>query len=78
MIYVKSVLAGIAGALLASIGWIVVSFILPIAVPILLSRFSNEGAGGSGAVIGSGSILLAALLGFIAGFYWQFRRAKKS
>jgi hypothetical protein len=66
------VLTGIATAIL----WIVVRFILPIAMPLFLSRIgaTESGSGGAGAVIGSGSILLAALLGFVGGFVWMIWR----
>jgi hypothetical protein len=66
------VLTGIATAIL----WIVVRFVLPLAVPIFLSRIgaTQSGSGGAGAVIGSGSIPLAALLGFVGGFVWMLWR----
>jgi hypothetical protein len=66
------VLTGIATAIL----WIVVRFVLPLAVPIFLSRIgaTQSGSGGAGAVIGSGSILVAALLGFVGGFAWMLWR----
>jgi hypothetical protein len=66
------VLTGIATAIL----WIVVRFILPIAMPLFLSRIgaTESGSGGAGAVIGSGSILMAALLGFVGGFVWMIWR----
>ena len=66
------VLTGIATAIL----WIVARFILPIAMPLFLSRIgaTESGSGGAGAVIGSGSILLAALLGFVGGFVWMIWR----
>jgi hypothetical protein len=59
---------GIATAIL----WIVVRFVLPLAVPLFLSRTgaTKSESGGAGAVIGSGSILLAALIGFVGGFVW--------
>jgi hypothetical protein len=42
-------------------------------VPIFLSRVgaTQSGSGGAGAIIGSGAILLAALLGFVGGFVWM-------
>jgi hypothetical protein len=60
------VLTGIAAAIL----WIAVRFVLPLAYPFFLARVgtTQSGSGGAGAVIGSGSILLAALLGFLGGF----------
>lgn len=66
------VLTGIATAIL----WILVGFVLPLAVPIFLSRIgaTQSGSGGAGAFIGSGSILLAALLGFVGGFAWMLLR----
>ena len=66
------VLTGIAVAIL----WIVVRFVLPLAVPLFLSRIgaTQSGVGGASAVIGSGSILLAALLGFVGGLVWMLWR----
>jgi hypothetical protein len=64
---------GVLTAIATAIVWIVVRFVLPLAVPIVLSRVgaTQSGSGGAGAVIGSGSILLAALLGFVGGFVWM-------
>jgi hypothetical protein len=74
MIYLKSALFGIAGAIVVSVLWILAAFVLPILIPQLLSRLrGGDGIGSSSAVISSGSILLAALAGFAAGFYWKFR-----
>ena len=73
MIYLKSVLFGIAGAIVVSILWVLAAFVLPIVIPQLLSRFGGgDGAGVAGATITSNSILLAALIGFAAGFFWKF------
>ena len=67
-----AVLTAIATAIL----WIVVAFVVPLAAPIVLSRtgVTQSGSGGAGAVIGSGSILLAALLGFVGGLGWMLWR----
>ena len=74
MIYLKSVLFGVAGAVVASVLWILAAFVLPILIPQVLSRVGGgDGAGVAGASITSNSILLAALLGFAAGFYWKFK-----
>jgi hypothetical protein len=79
MIYLKSAAVGIVAALAASVTWIAAMLVLPIAAPLLISRiFGSYGAGGAGATVGSGSIMLAGLVGFIAGFVWQFRRVNKS
>jgi len=47
-----------------------------VAVPLFLSRTGviESGSGGGGAVIGSGSILLAALLGLVGGLVWMLRK----
>lgn len=77
--YLKCTLVGIVTALTVSVMWMAAMLVLPIAAPFLISRiFSTGGAGGAGATVGSGSILFAGFVGFIAGFYWQFRRANKS
>ena len=78
MLYVKSVLIGIGGAIVAAVLWTVVSFWLPIFLPMLVGRLLNRG-GASGARITSDSILLAALVGFIAAAGWAlhgFRAAR--
>ena len=46
-------------------------------LPFLMSRFTGSGGGGA-AWVGSGSILAAALVGFLAGFFWKFTRASSS
>jgi hypothetical protein len=67
---------GVLTAIATAMLWIVVSFVLPLVVPLFLSRIgaTQSGSGGAGAVIGSGSILLAALLGFIGGLVWTLWR----
>jgi hypothetical protein len=71
--YVKALLTGFGGALAAALFWILISFILPIFGPMLISRLLNRG-GGSFAAVGSGSILLAALIGFLLGAWWGVHR----
>ncbi len=76
MRYLTAAGFGVLTAIATGILWIVVRFVLPIAMPILLSRIraTPSGSGGAGAVIGSGSILLAALFGFVGGFVWMLWR----
>ena len=77
MAYVKSALVGIVAALAASLIWILAVFVLPIAAPFLISRvFGTDGA--AGASVGSGSIMIAGLFGFLAGFSWHVRRVTRS
>jgi len=73
MPYLKSSLVGIGGAIVAAFLWIVVSFVLPIFMPMVVNRMLGRG-GASGASITSDSILIAALIGFIAAAGWALRR----
>ena len=73
----KSVLFGLVMALTAAVLWIVVTFVLPIWIPFLVSRFSSAGIGGATATISSGSILIAVVVGFVAGFFWRYRRLSR-
>jgi hypothetical protein len=77
MTFLKIVLAGVAGAVVASVLWIVVAFVGPIVMAIAMARLSSAGAAGVGFSINSRSILVAALVGLVVGSYWQFRRASK-
>jgi hypothetical protein len=70
MVYLKSFLFGTCGALLTAVLWFVVAFLLPLYGPYLISRFTGTGGVSSGYVT-SGSILVAALIGFIIGFAWE-------
>ncbi len=73
MNYFRGALFGAGGAAIAVVLWVLVAFVLPVVLPMLVSRITNQG-GASGAAISSNSILLAALIGFAAGFYWAVRR----
>jgi hypothetical protein len=76
MIYFKSILVGIVAAVAAAVLWILAVFVMPVFMPFLISRITNSGGVGA-ASVGSGSILGAALVGFLIGCYWQFRRLSK-
>jgi len=74
MFHLKAVLFGVGGAVVAAVLWVLAAFVLPILIPQVLSRLGGgDGVGAAGARITSDSILLAALIGFAAGFYWKFR-----
>jgi hypothetical protein len=78
LLYVKAALAGLLAACLACVLWILVAFVLPVALPFLLSRVIDDGgAGMAAAYITSDSILIAGLIGFIAGFAWNLRRVAR-
>jgi hypothetical protein len=75
MVYLKSFLFGIGGAVLASVVWITATLVLPIFLPYVIARFSGTGGGSFGSV-GSGSILIAALIGFIIAYAWAWHRLR--
>jgi hypothetical protein len=77
MIYLKSVLAGIAAALVSLL--ITIPVTLTIADRILMSRLGPIDTTHGGAQVGHISVnplpaLLIGLLAFLSGFYWMFRR----
>ena len=66
MTYLKSALVGVFAALLAVI-----------IVVLAMTRFwMSDGSSVTFIVIDSWQILLAALVGFAAGFWWTLRRAR--
>ena len=73
MHYLKGGLFGLAGAIVAAALWVLVAFVLPVFLPMWMSRLRGEGGVGA-ASIGSGSILIAALIGFVIGVVWGGRR----
>jgi hypothetical protein len=74
MVYLKSFLVGIGGAIVAALLWIVVAFLLPLYWPMLVDRYFLNRGGFGAASISSGSVLLAALIGFIAAAWWGLHR----
>ena len=75
MVFLKSFLFGFGGAVIAVVLWITIAFILPLYGPYLIARVRGTG-GISSAYIGSGSILIAALIGFIIAFAWAWYRLR--
>jgi len=76
MIHVKAFGVGLISALLAAALWISVAFVIPFFGPMLLAHLRNEG-GAVAVGIGSDSILLAGLVGFVVGYLWTLRRRQK-
>jgi len=74
MRYCKSIIVGMATAVVASATWVLAVFVLPIFLPVVVSRFTGAG-GMSASSVSSGSVLAAAVGGFLVGFVWHFRRA---
>jgi hypothetical protein len=75
MVYLKSCLFGLGGAVIAAIVWTAVTFVLPMVVPYLFARLTGRG-GMSAANVTSNSILLAALVGFVIAFAWEWQRLR--
>jgi hypothetical protein len=76
MRYLAAAGFGVLTGMATAVAWIVVQFVLPVALPFLLSRIgaTQSGSGAAGAVIGSASILLAAFVGFAGGVGWVLWR----
>jgi hypothetical protein len=74
--YVTAAGFGVLTAIATAMVWIVVGLVFPIVVPLVLSRIgaTHSGAGVAGSSIGSGSVIMAALLGFVGGLSWMLWR----
>jgi len=75
MVYLKSFLFGLGGAVLATVLWFTVAFIAPLYLPYLIVRVRGQGGVSSG-YLTSDSILIAALVGFIVAFAWEWYRLR--
>ena len=77
MIYIKSALFGLVAAMLGLAAWAVGPFIVML---LWLRTQSSTGAGGLGAVsmgVSEGGTILVALLSFILGSGWMYRRLRR-
>lgn len=75
MIYVKATAVGIVGAIVFGAGWIWAAVQFPIWWEMWQVRNQNvSGIGAEAVYVNPGSILLAALIGFLLGFVWIVRR----
>jgi hypothetical protein len=77
MIYVKATTIGVVSGLLLAALWLFAALWLPVYVQMVLATMRNEGGFAGASVVGSGSIMLAALIGFVAGFWWTLHRARR-
>ena len=75
MVYLKSFLFGIAGAVVAVVLWFIGAFVLPMYAPYVVGRIMGTG-GVASAYITSDSLLVAALIGFVIGFAWTWYRLR--
>jgi hypothetical protein len=70
MPFLKSLLTGIIAALVALIAWIAFRLVQS----VVQSMQIGAGAVSIGIFLDQIEVLAAALIGFVVGFYWQFRR----
>jgi len=76
MIYIKCVLAGLVAAIAAAIIWLVGVIVVPLAAARAVGWLFGAG-GGVGAFVTSDQLLIVAFVGFVFGFTWAFRRARR-
>ena len=60
---------GVLGAMLAAVGWIAVRLVGPIVWARLMATWHNTGGGVGVGYLDTNSVLVAAVVGFVAG-YW--------
>ena len=72
MMYLRSFVFGIGGAIIAAVLWIVVAFVLPIVAPYVIGRLRGTGGVSTG-YLSSNSVLIATLIGFLVAFVWRLR-----
>ena len=74
---IKSLGAGLLGAVTAVVVWVLAATVLPAIVRYSFTRDRYAGSGAIGFVITSVNVLIVmvvAILGFVLGFWWTFRR----
>jgi hypothetical protein len=76
MIYVKATAVGIVSGVILAIVWMLAAVSVPILSGMFLASLKNEG-GVAASYVDSRSALLAAFIGFVAGFFWTVRRARR-
>ena len=76
MTYFKSLLVGLAGAIVGAVLWLMAEFAIA-AVELSRQMASSAGSGGIGAVTVASYSFAGALVGFVGGFLWNVRRLKK-
>jgi hypothetical protein len=79
MLYFKSFIVGLLAALITSVIWMLLR---EMSAAVEMSRMITASPEGSGGIAGvvvvtEASVLAAALVGFLVGFFWNFRRASR-
>ena len=75
----RHVAAGVLGAILGIAAFLIGTIGMSLGSTFLETSLEDPsaiGAGGVGIVVSSGSVTIAAALGFGLGYYWSRRRAK--
>ena len=76
MLYVKCVLAGILAAVVAPLVWLVGLIVVPAVTARVVGALLGSGGAG-GVFVTSNQLLAIAAIGFVFGFTWAFRRARR-
>ena len=76
MTYARHVRAGVAGAVLGMVVWTVWLFVRA-AIDVARLKASGAGVGSASVMIDSNDLLVAAAIGFAAGWYWRVRRSRR-
>jgi hypothetical protein len=74
----RSVAAGVVGAVLGIMAWVIAVVGIPLAMALVRESRDGGGALGVGVSVDTGSLAVAALAGFGVAFYWSTRRAKST
>jgi uncharacterized paraquat-inducible protein A len=77
MAYVKAIVVGVVTGLFTAVLWVFAALILPVWIGSWLASLRGDGVWGGAAVVDSGSMALAALIGFALGFGWTLRRERR-
>jgi hypothetical protein len=76
MVYIKSLIAGVVGFVVALVGAGALTAVT-LAIQVM-SMKQESGSGGIGAVSSGLPPVLIGVIGFVIGFVWQFRRARRA
>jgi hypothetical protein len=77
MVLFKSLVGGVVGALLVGATWLAAEFTFLFLKAYRLMGSQTEGSGGLGSVGITSYVPEAALIGFLAGVWWEWRRARR-
>ena len=65
---------GVLGAAFGVMAWLIAVVAIPIAIAVTRVSLDSTGAAGFGVSVDTGSLTLAAVVGFGLGYYWSTRR----